>query len=77
MSGPPPKPYAKDESALPDLARKGRGSVSNTASSRFRAQDRFEIDDGWSDAERNDWVKSRPKTILGIDNARSIISRNT
>ncbi len=82
MSGHPPpfsvpKPYVKDESALPDVARKGRGSVSNTASSRFGAQQRFEIDDGWSDAEREEWAKARPKTRLGIDSARSIISRNS
>ena len=73
----PPKPYGLDESALPSLPRKGRGSVSNTASSRFGAQDRFEIDDGWSDDERNDWAKARRRTILGIDTARRVISRNT
>ena len=63
--------------ALPAVARKGRGSVSNRPSSRFDAPDRYEIDDGWSDAERDDWAKARKQTILGIDTARRIITRNT
>jgi DNA repair photolyase len=66
-----------EDDALPDVARKGRGSVSNRPSHRFGNADRYEIDDGWSDHEREAWAKARRKTILGVDSARSIISRNT
>ncbi len=63
-----------DENALPNRARKGRGSVSNRTSSRFGNVDRYEIDDGWT-VQEND-AMARHKTILGIDSARTIISRN-
>ncbi len=77
MPAPPPDTRTKDEDALPDLPRKGRGSVSNRPSHRFGVADRYEIDDGWSDHERDDWVKARRKTILGVDSVRRIITRNT
>jgi len=72
-------PFAprSEDDALPDLARKGRGSVSNRPSHRFGNADRYEIDDGWSDHEREAWSKARRTTILGIDSARGIITRNT
>ncbi len=66
-----------EDDARPDLARKARGSVSNRPSPRFGNADRYEIDDGWSDAEEAEWAAGRPKTILGVDTARHIISRNT
>jgi len=77
MPAPPPDTRTKTEDALPDLPRKGRGSVSNRPSHRFGVADRYEIDDGWSDHERDDWVKARRKTILGVDSVRRIITRNT
>jgi len=77
MPAPPPDTRTKDDEALPDLPRKGRGSVSNRPSHRFELADRYEIDDGWSDHEREDWAKARRKTILGIDTVRHIITRNT
>ena len=67
-----------DENALPNRAHKGRGSVSNRTSGRFNMPDRYDIDDGWS-VQENDALDQRPerrKTILGIDNARTIITRN-
>ncbi|MDV6331739.1 PA0069 family radical SAM protein [Asticcacaulis sp. 201] len=63
--------------ALPALPRKGRGSVSNRPSSRFDAADRYDIDDGWSDHDREEWARERRPTILGIDTARHVITRNT
>jgi len=67
-----------DENALPNRAHKGRGSVSNRTSGRFNMPDRYDIDDGWS-VQENDALDQRPerrKTILGIDSARTIITRN-
>ena len=64
-----------DENALPNRAHKGRGSVSNRTSGRFNMPDRYDIDDGWS-VQENDALERR-KTILGIDSARTIITRNT
>jgi DNA repair photolyase len=77
MPAPPPNTRTKDNEALPDLPRKGRGSVSNQPSHRFDVADRYEIDDGWSDHEREDWAKARRKTILSVDTVRHIITRNT
>ena len=67
-------PDITDDNALPERLRKGRGSASNRPSQRFTAPDRYEIDDGWTQEERQ--AIERHKTILGIDTARSIISRN-
>ena len=74
-----PAPFYKNTGpdALPALPRKGRGSVSNRPSARFDLADRYEIDDGWSDAERDEWAKARRETVLGIDTARKIITRNS
>jgi len=63
--------------ALPDLYRKGRGSVSNRPSARFDNPDRYDIDDGWSDFEHEAWAKAREPTTLGIDTSRRVIARNT
>ncbi len=64
-----------DENALPNRAHKGRGSVSNRTSGRFNMPDRYDIDDGWT-VQENEGLERR-KTILGIDSARTIITRNT
>ena len=63
-----------DENALPNRVRKGRGSVSNRTSGRFDADDRYEIDDGWTQMERHEF--ERRQTILGVDTARKIITYN-
>ena len=62
--------------ALPDQARKGRGAVSNHPSGRFDDKDRFAVDDGWGQAEQEDWEEAPFATILGIDTARKIITFN-
>ena len=67
-----------DENALPNRAHKGRGSVSNRTSGRFNMPDRYDIDDGWM-VQENDALEQRlerRQTILGIDSARTIITRN-
>lgn len=63
-----------DDNALPDRIRRGRGAVSNRTSGRFDAPDRYDIDDGWTPQEHQDL--DRRTTILGIDTARTIITRN-
>lgn len=63
-----------DDAALPDRPHKGRGSVSNRLSGRFDAPDRYDIDDGWTEQEAG---RLRRQTVLGIDAARTIITRNT
>ncbi|WP_443748675.1 hypothetical protein [Asticcacaulis solisilvae] len=64
----------RDDNALPERQRKGRGSVSNRTSARFGNADRYEVDDGWTHEEREGL--ERKKTILGIDSARRVISQN-
>ena len=70
-------PKARDPQpveALPDLPRKGRGSVSNRQSGRFDMPDAVRIDDGWEvDADELD---GQVATVLGIDSTRRIITRN-
>jgi DNA repair photolyase len=71
--------------ALPDIPRKGRGAVSNRPSARFDSPDRIFIDDGWgANTEFGEWeeaatktVELPPQTILGIDTAKKIITRNS
>ncbi len=70
--------------ALPNVPHKGRGAVSNRPSARFDSPDRVFTDDGWGmPVEFGDWdeapakeVVSHPQTILGIDTAKKIITRN-
>ena len=62
--------------ALSDLPRKGRGAVSNRPSGRFDAPDRVATDDGWIPSEREDWDDAPTATVLGVDTARRIITRN-
>jgi DNA repair photolyase len=71
--------------AVPDIPVKGRGAVSNRPSARFDSPDRIAIDDGWGTAaEFGEWeetpaktVLGPPQTILGVDTAKKIITRNT
>jgi len=60
------------ENQLPDIARKGRGAISNQTS-RFEKQERFAIDDGWTVEEE---AATALNTSLGIDKARSVITYN-
>ena len=62
--------------ALPDVPRKGRGAVSNRPSGRFDSPDRINTDDGWGGAEPDDWESAPTQTILGVDTAKKIITRN-
>ncbi|MBL8839559.1 MAG: PA0069 family radical SAM protein [Alphaproteobacteria bacterium] len=60
----------------PDQPRKGRGSISNP-SSRFDAERRFAIDDGWSHASIDPDDELPPlATTLSRDASRTIIARN-
>ena len=73
-------PNARDPQPLeilPDLPRKGRGSVSNRQSDRFDMPDSVRIDDGWSREAADEFEDVSHKTVLGIDSARKIITRNT
>jgi DNA repair photolyase len=72
------KPSFRTEiDTLPDVVRKGRGSVSNRPSGRFDAPDRVATDDGWSaDSAPEDWEAAPTQTIIGVDTARQIITRN-
>ncbi len=62
---------------VPDLPRKGRGAVSNRPSGRFDAPDRIAVYDGWGEDKPEEWEAPPFQTILGIDTARRIITRNT
>ena len=60
------------------VATKGRGATFNPAN-RFRTEQREPVDDGWAappDAERGDDDPPPLKTIVRIQPARTIISRN-
>jgi len=60
--------------ALPDRPTKGRGAVSNAASSRFTREQRERVDDGWGTADAE--MAERPDTIVGTDASRGIVTRN-
>ncbi len=72
-------PHKTEIEVLPDAPRKGRGAVSNRPSARFDAPDRVATDDGWdgAEAEPEDWEPPPFRTVLGVDTARRIITRNT
>lgn len=59
--------------ALADRPRKGRGAVSNR-DGRFERLERVATDDGWGMAEEE---PPRLRTTLGVDSARSVITRNS
>jgi len=58
---------------MPDRARKGRGAVSNRGS-RYLAQTRHLVDDGWGSAEE-EWEQA-PQTEISIDTSRHAITYN-
>src|SRR5271170_1217376 len=61
------------DQAFPDRARKGRGAVSNR-SSRFDAETRIAVDDGWTEIADDDLPPLR--TTVARDATRTIIARN-
>lgn len=63
------------EDRLPDVPMKGRGAITNRGG-RFESVDRFAVHDGWDEGAETGKIL-RPKTQLGIDAARKIITRNT
>src|SRR6185312_9935455 len=60
---------------IPDVPRKGRGAVTNRPSGRFDSPDRVNTDDGWG-GEPEEWENAPFQTVLGIDTAKKIITRN-
>lgn len=71
-----PEEDALPDDQLPDRPRKGRGAVTNRVG-RFEKQDRVFTDDGWTSAQgKEERVASGPRTQLGVDAARRIITRN-
>jgi DNA repair photolyase len=54
---------------------KGRGATLNM-SGRFESRDVERVDDGWDQSENNERFARRPKTVIHIEQARSIISKN-
>src|SRR5690242_17022793 len=59
----------------PPHAVKGRGATFNPEN-RFRRDTREAVDDGWQTAVPEDEAAPPPKTIVTIQNARTIIARN-
>jgi hypothetical protein len=60
------------DQAVTDIARKGRGAVSN-ATGRFEPERRFRTDDGWGGADEE---PPRLDTTYTRDSAKTIIARN-
>ncbi|HUH94159.1 MAG TPA: PA0069 family radical SAM protein [Casimicrobiaceae bacterium] len=56
-------------------AVKGRGATFNPEN-RFRRDDREAVDDGWQPPDEDEGDTPPPKTIVTIQNARTIIARN-
>ena len=65
-------PDQQDAAILPNRAQKGRGAVSNM-DGRFERQHHQAVDDGWINQLLDD--TPRTKTTLGIDGARSVITK--
>jgi DNA repair photolyase len=59
----------------PSIAHKGRGATLNMAG-RFESRDVERLDDGWDQTDNEAKRLQRPKTIIHIEQARSIISKN-
>ncbi len=68
---PPDSPPPKSAS----LASKGRGATLNMAG-RFESREAEWFDDGWGEDEMIERAAKRPKTVIHIEQARSIISHN-
>ncbi|MAL38369.1 MAG: radical SAM protein, partial [Thalassospira sp.] len=66
---------ATDLNILPARGQKGRGAVSNI-DGRFERHTHQAIDDGWLGTLMEDQHAPRTKTTLGIDGARSVITKN-
>lgn len=66
-------PDQQDAAILPNRAQKGRGAVSNM-DGRFERLHHQAVDDGWINQLLDD--TPRTKTTLGIDGARSVITKN-
>ncbi|RCK03787.1 radical SAM protein [Thalassospira xianhensis MCCC 1A02616] len=66
---------AIDTDILPNRARKGRGAVSNM-DGRFERLHHQPVDDGWMTSLMEDQDAPRIRTTLGIDGARSVITKN-
>ena len=69
--------FKTEVDVVPDVPRKGRGAVSNRPSGRFDSPDRVTTDDGWGDAEPEEWESAPFQTVLGVDTTKKIITRNT
>ncbi|MGL4233448.1 MAG: PA0069 family radical SAM protein, partial [Casimicrobium sp.] len=54
---------------------KGRGATLNM-SGRFESRETERIDDGWSEDEAIERAAKKPKTVIHVEQAKSIISRN-
>ena len=63
------------EPVRPSRARKGRGAQTN-ASGRFEREQRAAFDDGWDGGGEGDDPPEKLDTIVTIEAARTIISRN-
>ena len=57
------------------VPHKGRGATLNMAG-RFESRDGEWFDDGWSEDEAIERAAKRPKTVIHIEQARTIISHN-
>jgi DNA repair photolyase len=64
-----------DHTVLHARAQKGRGAVSNI-DGRFEKHIHQAVDDGWTSHLFEEQEQPRIKTTLGIDGARSVITRN-
>ena len=64
-----------DPDLLPARRQKGRGAVSNI-DGRFERHIHQAVDDGWMTSLMEDQDAPRIRTTLGIDGARSVITRN-
>ncbi|MBO6807513.1 PA0069 family radical SAM protein [Thalassospira sp.] len=64
-----------DLNILPARGQKGRGAVSNI-DGRFERHIHQAVDDGWLGTLMEEQDAPRTKTTLGIDGARSVITRN-
>jgi DNA repair photolyase len=60
---------------LPKSVTRGRGATLNMAG-RFESRDKQWFDDGWGEDEIAERIAKKPKTVIHIETAKSIISRN-
>tara|TARA_R110000868_G_scaffold92100_4_gene255479 strand:+ start:237109 stop:238284 length:1176 start_codon:yes stop_codon:yes gene_type:complete len=68
-------PPSFDPNILPARKQKGRGAISNS-DGRYEKFSHQAYDDGWISGLMEDADTPRTKTTLGIDGARSVITRN-